>query len=79
MVTTGKPALSAKQKEIMDYIKQCILSKGYPPSVREICEAVNLGMPSSAATTFRSSSVIPISTFFSVSIRIFFLFWLQSY
>ncbi len=47
MSLTDKPALSAKQKEILEYIKQCILSKGYPPSVREICEAVHLSSTSS--------------------------------
>lgn len=31
-----------KQKEIYDYMKNFVLSKGYPPSVREICEAVGL-------------------------------------
>jgi repressor LexA len=34
--------ISAKQQEILDYIKAEIVNKGYPPSVREICEAVNL-------------------------------------
>lgn len=31
-----------KQHEIYEYIKNSVLSKGYPPSVREICEAVGL-------------------------------------
>lgn len=31
-----------KQTEIYDVIKQHILDKGYPPSVREICEIVGL-------------------------------------
>ena len=39
--------ISAKQKEILEYIKQSILSHGYPPAVREICEAVNLKSTSS--------------------------------
>ena len=39
--------LSAKQEEILDFIKQEILTKGYPPSVREIGEAVNLKSTSS--------------------------------
>ena len=39
--------ISAKQLEILEYIKQEILSKGYPPAVREICEAVNLKSTSS--------------------------------
>ncbi len=34
--------ISAKQKEILDFIKHEILNKGYPPSVRDICEAVKL-------------------------------------
>lgn len=39
--------ISAKQKEILEYIKEEILKKGYPPAVREICEAVNLKSTSS--------------------------------
>jgi len=39
--------ISAKQQEILDYIKECILQKGYPPSVREICDAVRLKSTSS--------------------------------
>lgn len=39
--------ISAKQAEILEYIKQEILRKGYPPAVREICEAVNLKSTSS--------------------------------
>ena len=39
--------ISAKQKEILEYIKQSILSHGYPPAVREIFEAVHLKSTSS--------------------------------
>ena len=39
--------ISVKQQEILDYIKDNILKKGYPPSVREICEAVKLKSTSS--------------------------------
>lgn len=39
--------ISAKQAEILEYIKSEILKKGYPPAVREICEAVNLKSTSS--------------------------------
>lgn len=39
--------ISAKQREILDYIKSEILQKGYPPAVREICEAVQLKSTSS--------------------------------
>ncbi len=40
-------ALSAKQQQILDYIKEEILKRGYPPTVRDICEAVNLKSTSS--------------------------------
>ena len=39
--------LSKKQQEILDYLKEEILSKGYPPTVREICEKVGLKSTSS--------------------------------
>lgn len=39
--------ISVKQQEILQYIKDTILKKGYPPAVREICEAVHLKSTSS--------------------------------
>ena len=39
--------ISSKQREILEYIKQENLNKGYPPAVREICEAVHLKSTSS--------------------------------
>ncbi len=39
--------ISQKQLEILEYIKSEILRVGYPPAVREICEAVNLKSTSS--------------------------------
>ncbi len=39
--------ITAKQTEILEYIKSQILNKGYPPSVRDICEAVHLKSTSS--------------------------------
>lgn len=39
--------ISPKQQEILDFMKNEILNKGYPPSVREICEAVSLKSTSS--------------------------------
>ncbi len=39
--------ISEKQLEILDYMKQVILDRGYPPSVREICDAVQLKSTSS--------------------------------
>ncbi|HHT65788.1 MAG: transcriptional repressor LexA [Caldicoprobacterales bacterium] len=35
-------ALSEKQKKILNFLKKEIRTKGYPPSVREICDAVGL-------------------------------------
>lgn len=43
----AKGKITAKQQEILDYIKSEILSRGYPPAVREICEAVHLKSTSS--------------------------------
>ena len=39
--------ITPKQQQILDYIKEEILSKGYPPTVREICEKVGLKSTSS--------------------------------
>ena len=39
--------ISKKQQEILEYIKSQILERGFPPAVREICEAVNLKSTSS--------------------------------
>ena len=43
----GNGRISSKQEEILEYIKKEILAKGYPPAVREICEAVHLRSTSS--------------------------------
>jgi repressor LexA len=43
----GKGKISDKQTEILEYIKEEQLKKGYPPSVREICKAVGLKSTSS--------------------------------
>ncbi len=39
--------ITAKQQEILEYIKDEILRRGFPPAVREICEAVHLKSTSS--------------------------------
>ena len=46
--------ITAKQQEILEYIKECILKKGYPPAVREICEAVRLKSTSSVHSHLES-------------------------
>lgn len=41
-----KNSMSPRRRAVYDFIRQEIKAKGYPPSVREICEAVNLKSPS---------------------------------
>lgn len=43
----SKGKISPKQKEILEYIKLQILERGFPPAVRDICEAVHLKSTSS--------------------------------
>jgi len=44
-VAYGK--ITSKQTEILQFLKSEILNKGYPPAVREICDAVKLKSTSS--------------------------------
>ena len=46
--------ITDKQREILEYIKEMILKKGYPPAVREICEAVQLKSTSSVHSHLES-------------------------
>lgn len=43
----GNGKITAKQSEILKYMESECLRKGYPPSVREICQAVHLSSTSS--------------------------------
>ena len=43
----SKGKITAKQQQVLDFIKAQILERGFPPSVREICQAVNLKSTSS--------------------------------
>ena len=43
----SKGTITDKQREILEYIKSQILERGFPPAVREICEAVHLRSTSS--------------------------------
>ena len=42
--------LTEKQKEIYEYIKDCVQKRNYPPSVRDICAKVGLKSTSSVFT-----------------------------
>lgn len=46
--------ITQKQQEILDYIKSEILSRGFPPAVREICQAVHLKSTSSVHSHLES-------------------------
>ncbi|MFR8548253.1 MAG: transcriptional repressor LexA [Lachnospiraceae bacterium] len=46
--------ITAKQEEILNYIKNEILERGFPPAVREICQAVNLKSTSSVHSHLES-------------------------
>lgn len=50
----GYGKITAKQEEILEYIKEEILKRGYPPAVREICEAVHLKSTSSVHSHLES-------------------------
>ena len=46
--------ITAKQEEILNYIKAEILKRGFPPAVREICQAVGLKSTSSVHSHLES-------------------------
>lgn len=46
-VSMAQGKISPKQQEILEYIKSQILERGFPPAVRDICEAVHLKSTSS--------------------------------
>ena len=46
--------ISKKQEEILNYIKNEILERGFPPAVREICQAVGLKSTSSVQSHLES-------------------------
>ncbi|MCD8016135.1 MAG: transcriptional repressor LexA [Lachnospiraceae bacterium] len=46
--------ITPKQQEILDYVKDEILHRGFPPSVREICQAVHLKSTSSVHSHLES-------------------------
>src|SRR3954467_1787677 len=42
----GGGMLTGRQREIIDYLSEYVHDRGYPPTVREIGEAVGLASPS---------------------------------
>ena len=49
-----RPTSGKKQEEILNYIKNEILERGFPPAVREICQAVGLKSTSSVHSHLES-------------------------
>jgi len=46
--------LTERQQQVLDYIKSAVETRGYPPSVREIGDAVGLSSPSSVHAQLNS-------------------------
>ena len=46
--------LTERQQQVLDYIRQMVEGRGYPPSVREIGEAVGLSSPSTVHSHLNS-------------------------
>ena len=54
MSTNTRKNLSAKQQLILDFLKKEIKKNGYPPTVREICDAVGLSSTSTVHSHLES-------------------------
>ena len=46
--------LTERQQQVLDYIREAVVNRGYPPSVREIGEAVGLSSPSTVHSHLNS-------------------------
>ena len=44
--TVASPKITARQRQVLDFIERNMRERGYPPSVREIGEAIGLTSPS---------------------------------
>ncbi len=44
--SSGGVELTARQQQVLDHIRETVATRGYPPTVREIGEAVGLSSPS---------------------------------
>jgi len=53
-VTTPEPGLTERQRTILDVIRASVTTRGYPPSIREIGDAVGLTSTSSVAHQLRT-------------------------
>ena len=53
-VPTSKSRLSRRQEQILFFIRESVESRGFPPSIREIGEAVGLSSSSTVHSHLRS-------------------------
>jgi repressor LexA len=49
-----RPALTKRQSEILDYLKEHIAEYGYPPTFRGICGRFGITSPNGVACHFRA-------------------------
>ncbi len=47
-------SLTDKQKKILDFIREEVVNRNYPPSVREICQKMNVGSSSTVHSHLRA-------------------------
>ena len=47
-------SLTERQQAILEFIKEEIMFKGYPPTVREICDEVGLNSPSTVHSQLKT-------------------------
>ena len=52
--TQSKTRLSRRQQQILEYIRESVISRGFPPSIREIGEAVGLSSSSTVHSHLKS-------------------------
>lgn len=53
-MNTSKQRLSRRQTQILEYIRECIVGRGWPPSIREIGNAVDLSSSSTVHSHLRA-------------------------
>ncbi|MFZ2512654.1 MAG: transcriptional repressor LexA, partial [Gordonia sp. (in: high G+C Gram-positive bacteria)] len=53
-IATLEASLTQRQREVLEYIRSSVRERGYPPSIREIGEAVGLTSTSSVAHQLRT-------------------------
>lgn len=53
-MTATQPALTAKQKKILDFILNTIQTQGYPPAIRDICAAFDIRSPNGVMCHLRA-------------------------